>query len=277
MEPYTQNIRPASVAGLFYPADKLMLERELSLMLENAPVLEPPRPIRGLIVPHGGFLYSGGVAARAYRQIIDQPCEGIVLIAPPHESTLYFTAVYSGKAFRTPLGDVQVNQQLASKLVDLEPTCKLSEQGFEEGEYTIEVQLPFVQWVQDGVPILPIMMGRQDREAVEKLTQALLQLAKNRQLLFIASTDLSQNHPDTLARRMDQVCISHIERFDPDGLLQDVEQGACEMCGSGPAVVVMKLCQALGATQARVLLYRNSADITGERDKVVGYLSAIFY
>ncbi len=270
-------IRPASVAGLFYPADKLMLERELSLMLENSPVLELPRPVRGLIVPHGGFLYSGGVAARAYRQLMDQPCEAIVLIAPPHETTLNFTALYSGKAFRTPLGDVRVDEQLISKLVQLEPTLQRTEQGFEEGEYTIEVQLPFIQWVKDDVPIVPVMMGRQNSTAIEKLVAALLQVARNRQLVFVASTDLSQNRPDDLARRMDQLCISHIERFDPQGLLAEVAAGACDMCGCGPAVVVMELCRALGAPEARVLLYRNSADITGERDKVVGYLSAIFY
>jgi len=270
-------IRPASMAGFFYPADKFVLERDLSLLLENSPIVDVPKPIRGIIVPHAGYLYSGGVAARAYRQIMEPKYDFAVIIAPSHEETFDFISIYPGRGLRTPIGDLSIEMSVVDRLTFAHPDIRLSEKGYSSGEYSLEAQLPFLKWVQDSIQVVPIMMGNQNEAFIQLLTHVLTDLLKGENCLLIASTDLSHNHSDQDARMLDQVVMGHINAFDPDQLLADVYEKRCEMCGYGPTAVVMRVARAMGARQARVLLYRNTGDITGEKSNVVGYLSAIIY
>lgn len=271
------SIRPPGVAGLFYPADKIVLEKDLSLLLESAPVEQFPRPIRGMIVPHAGYTYSGGVAARAYRQIVGAKYDIVVVIAPAHRLHFHNPTVFPGKAFRTPLGELPVDRSFVHLLTRKHPEIELSTRGYEADEHSLEVQLPFIQWVLDRVKIVPIMMGEQNGETIDLLSNALTDTLRGKNFLVIASSDLSHYYPDARARAKDQVVINHVNRFEPDELYEDIETGRCEMCGYGPAITAMKVAQAAGAKTGKVLLYRNSGDITRDRSNVVGYLAGVFY
>ncbi len=270
-------IRPAGVAGLFYPADKVILERDLSLFLENAPLVSPSRPVRAMIVPHAGYVYSGGVAARAYRQIMGKTYDAAVIIAPSHHESFSYIAVYPGKALRTPLGDIPLHQQLIDELTAAHPDIRLSKRGFAVNEHSLEVQLPFLKWVIDGIKIVPLMMGHQAEDFINILHNALSRALARRNCLLIASTDLSHFYSDEKARALDQLVIDAVSDFAPDRLYEDVEHRRCEMCGYGPAITAMKVARDCGASEARVLLYRNSGDVTGDKHGVVGYLAGVFY
>ncbi|RMF58892.1 MAG: AmmeMemoRadiSam system protein B [Calditrichaeota bacterium] len=270
-------VRSPGVAGFFYPADKLSLERDLSLLLENAPLETFPRPIRGMIVPHAGYGYSGGVAARGYRQILGQKYDVIILIAPAHRLFFSHPTVFPGDSFLTPLGEIPVDKQFVELLHRKHPEIQLSTKGFESDEHSLEVQLPFLQWVVENVKIVPIMMGDQSLQVINLLSNALIDVLKERNFLVIASSDLSHYYNDSQARAMDQVVMNHVTGFDPDALYKDIESRRCEMCGYGPSITAMKVAKALGAQEGKVLLYRNSGDVTGERHNVVGYLAAVFY
>lgn len=272
-----EKIRSAGVAGMFYPGDPVMLERELSLLLEAAPLLELPRPVKSLIVPHAGYVYSGGVAARAYRQIFDAPVKQAVIIAPSHKDAFDFISVFNGDAYRTPLGDVPVDKEAAAALADFHSDIVLSDQGHSSSEHSLEVQLPFLQWILGNFRLIAISMGDQNYEQSEVLADALTKSLDTSRTIFVASSDLSHFHPDTRARVLDQVAQSDIESFDEEKLWQDITEGRTEMCGYGPVITVMKTARKLGAETSRVILYRNSGDITGERNEVVGYLSAVLY
>jgi AmmeMemoRadiSam system protein B len=266
--PISTKIRQPAVGGLFYPEKKATLDQELAYLLEEARDVNLPGQIIGLIVPHAGYSYSGGVAARAYRQIIDLDIDTVVVIAPSHCE--YFTeiSIYDGYAYTTPLGSILVDQELARHL---------SEKGHRFDEHALEVQLPFLQKVLQDFRLLPIVMGEHSQENIAVLSAALAQVLNKKKALIIASSDLSHFYQADKAQELDQVVIEHLDAFDEDQLFKDLQNGKCEMCGGGPAIAAMKTLKLLGADRSKVLLYRNSGDITGDQTEVVGYLSAVFY
>lgn len=270
-------IRKAAVAGTFYPASKMVLERDLSLLLENSPIVELTQPIRAIIAPHAGYMYSGGVAARAYRQIMSRKYDFHVILAPSHYEVFDFISIYPGSAFGTPLGQIPIAREIVEELVSQDAIFRLSEFGYSEQEHSLEVQLPLLKWVQDAPRIVPLMMGEQTSNMIEDASQLLTHALTDKNCLIIASTDLSHFHPDREARSLDEAVIKHINKYQPDELYADIMEKRCEMCGYGPAIIAMKTARALGAKKAQVLLYRNSSDMTGDLSSVVGYLSAIVY
>lgn len=274
---HTQTIRQASFAGTFYSADKLILERELSLLLESSPLLELSHAVRAIIAPHAGYVYSGGVAARAYRQILDVSYQYIVVVAPSHQEEFSFNSIYPGVAYHTPLGDIPIDLKLAERLTEYHPDIRFSEKGHSQSEYSLEVQLPFIKWSNSKFSFVPIVMGLQSEEQIEILSRALKKNLPSEGTLIVASTDLSHDHPDGQARMLDQVAQIDIQNFDEDKLWNDIMTNHTEMCGFGPVIIAMKVSRQFGAKESNVLLYRNSGDITGNKDNVVGYLSAVIY
>lgn len=270
-------IRPPGVAGLFYPADKVNLERDISLFLENAPQVSLPRPVRAMIVPHAGYVYSGGVAARAYRQIIGKKYDVAIIIAPSHHDFFEFISVFPGKALSTPLGDLPLETKLIDELTASHPDIRLSNRGFMLNEHSLEVQLPFLQLSGDKFPLVPLMMGHQNPQFIQILHEALVNVLQGRNFLIVASSDLSHFYSDVKARELDRVVMDDVSDFSPEQLQNHIEEHKCEMCGFGPAVTAMMVARDYGATSGRVLLYRNSGDVSGNKREVVGYLAGIFY
>jgi AmmeMemoRadiSam system protein B len=261
---------------MFYPEKKINLDQEVAMVLEESREIDVKGDIVGMVVPHAGYMYSGGVAARAYRQLVDSDIEIVVVIAPSHCE--YFTeiSIYDGFAYTTPLGTLPVDKELAQQLSEQTPQIVLSEKGHRFEEHALEVQLPFLQKVIENFRFVPIVMGEHSQDNINSLANALAQVLVGKKALIVASSDLSHFYDDEKANLLDQVVVDDIENFDDDRLFRDLQNGECEMCGGGPAVAAMKACKKLGATKSQVLLYRNSGDITGDRDEVVGYLSAIF-
>ncbi|MBN2366148.1 MAG: AmmeMemoRadiSam system protein B [Calditrichaeota bacterium] len=269
--------REPGVAGTFYSRDKLILERELSMLLEAAPVINLPNSIQAIIVPHAGYLFSGGVAARAYSQLLNRDFKRVVVIAPSHQETFDFVSIFNGIGYRTPIGDIQIDEPLCRKLADLSGIVRFSEQGHSSAEHSLEVQLPFLQWCLPEFRLIPVVMGSQDEKLIQELSHLLSEVLSPEETLMVASTDLSHKHPDQKARRLDEAAVQAINAFDDVQLMKDVREGRIEMCGSGPAVVSMRVARNLGARHSRVLLYRNSGDITGNFKEVAGYLAAVIY
>jgi len=270
-------IRQPAVSGMFYPKNKQDLDQELAFILEESRDLDIKGRIKGMIVPHAGYMFSGGVAARAYRQIYDHEIDIVVVVSPCHSE--YFTeiSIFNGFAYSTPLGSVEVDRELAQQIADMSPQIILSEKGHRFDEHSLEVQLPFLQKVLPKFRFVPIVMGEHSQDNIQVLADALKNVLLNEKALIVASSDLSHFYDNEKANSLDQIVIDNLKNFDDDKLFRDLQKGRCEMCGGGPAVVAMKASRLLGADQSKVLLYRNSGDITGECKEVVGYLSAIFY
>jgi AmmeMemoRadiSam system protein B len=271
----TRHFRKAGVAGSFYSRDKLILERELSMLLESAPVLQLRRPVRAIIAPHAGYLYSGGVAARAYGQILNSNYRRVLVLAASHEESYSFCSIYPGLGYVTPLGEIPIDEIYSKKLTNFSLHIQLSETGHTQVEHAIEVQLPFLQLCLGKFSLIPIMMGEQSMDLINALVESIVKSVPADGTLIVASSDLSHGHPDQKARLLDQTTVEAINLFDENQLWREIGEKQAEMCGYGPVIAAMKISKKYGAREAKVMMYRHSGDITGNNDKVVGYLSAI--
>lgn len=273
----SNKIRKSRVAGYFYSKEKETLQREVAIFLENSQAVDNVKKIYGLVAPHAGYMYSGGVAARSYRQIMDYKFDVVVVIAPSHHIYFEEVSVFDGEAYTTPFGVIKVDKELARELVASHDQIILSGLGHNNEEHSLEVHLPFLQYVLDDFKLLPIVMGNQDEANITALSESLTRVLKDKNALIVASSDLSHFHSYDKAALLDKVVVENINNFDDRQLFSDWQNNVCEMCGGGPVLVAMKTCRALGASKSKVLLYRNSGDVSGDKARVVGYLSALFY
>lgn len=267
-------IRRSILQGAWYPAEPGVLRRLIDSHLSRAAPLEDHGRIRALVVPHAGYQYSGPVAARAYRLIQGRSVESVVLVGPSHRLRFDGVSVSRHDAYETPLGRVPVDRSMADRLIASSPAIRFIPEAHAM-EHSLEIQLPFLQAVLEGVRIVPVIMGRQDPGTCSALAEALAQVVgDDGDTLMVASTDLSHFHDDATARSLDMTFIRHVKEFDPEGLARALKAGQCEACGGGPVVAVMTASAKLGAGRCVILEYANSGDVTGDRGRVVGYLSA---
>ena len=273
----SQSIRQPAVAGTFYPGDAESLAALVDRLLEQARSrMEPGRELKALASPHAGYPYSGPVAAEAYACLKGAPFSTVVLVGPDHYIGFEGVAVYPSGAFRTPLGDVEVDEDLARVLLDTSPVLKAAPEAHRL-EHSLEVQIPFLQRVLPGVRIVPIMMGFRSRTNVEALANALSRALDNPKVLLVASTDLSHYHPREEAQRLDGRVQELVREFAPTALWEALREGKAEACGGDPLVAVMLGAALAGAESSRILRYADSGDATGDTRSVVGYLTAAFY
>ena len=266
--------RPSAIAGTWYPGSGPALRRTIESYLEQAPALELGDAPIGLIVPHAGYMYSGQVAAHAYRQIAGHTYDSVVIVSPVHRGIFIRSAAITAvENYRTPLGAVPLNQELVDQLDDAAPITLLTR----DDEHSLEIQIPFLQIVLGEFDILPVMMADQSFDLCQQLGRALADVVQKsgRRVLLVASTDLSHFYPYDVARKLDRVALDHIEAYDITGLADALEQGETHACGGGPVLAVLIAGQLLGATRAQILDYANSGDVTGDKSGVVGYAAGI--
>lgn len=270
--------RPPAVAGSWYPGTAASLAREVGTLLSLArsqPPELPPGRLVALISPHAGLRYSGPVAAHAYALLSDRTDLTVVLVGPSHRAAFDGVAAWTQGAFETPLAITPIDEALARSIAAADDTI-VDLPGPHRHEHSLEMQLPFLQHVVDGLRIVPLLMGSQARRECEILAAAIARAVGDREdVVLVASSDLSHYHPAEVAHVLDGRVVEDVERFDEDGLMRRLEQNHEHACGGGPIVTVMKAARSLGASRATVLRYADSGDF-GERDKsrVVGYVAA---
>jgi AmmeMemoRadiSam system protein B len=270
-------IRQPGSAGKLYSSKKNILEREVAVFLESSKVEKGITNIYGMIVPNDELMVSGGVAARSYRQILDLEIDYVVVISNSHHTYFEEISLFKGDAYATPLGEVAIDKDLIWQLSNSNETLLSSTLGHEIDEHAIEIQLPFLQQVLPSFKLIPIMMGNQDAENINILSQVLSDGLKGKNALIIASSNLSTHYSRDKASIIDKIALEHISNFDSEKLNQEFQNGELEMNGGGAIITTMNVCKNLGAKKSKVLLYRNSGDMGNSSDKVTGYVSAIFY
>lgn len=268
-------VRQPAVAGAFYDADPDVLRRHVDSLLDQARGTTVKGSIKGLVSPHAGYMYSGSTAAVGYRLLRGKSYDAVILVGPSHREFFTGASIYPGDSYRTPLGDVPVHKEMRDELVKEGGTIMLSDAGH-RGEHCLEVQLPFLQRVLGEFSIVPIIIGNQRREFCLALGNALAKAASRRNVLLVASSDLSHYHPYDEAVKLDRQVIGLVEALDEKTMMDQIEEERIEACGGGPVVSVMHAAKLLGANRSQVLFYCNSGDVTGDKDAVVGYLSAAF-
>ena len=278
------HVRRAAVAGSWYPGHPDRLAREVDEYIGEADV-EPDVPAPTVIVaPHAGLRYSGPVAAYAYKAASAASRRTVVLVGPSHFIPFRGVSIWPAGAWETPFGRVAVDEELAAAIAG--ESRDIVERPDAHGrEHSLEMQMPFVAHLLSGVSIVPLVMGYQTREVAfglgDAIAAALTRRAGDRQqghdVLLVASSDLSHYEDAVTAARMDAVVLRHVGALDPDALMAALEREPAHACGGGPMVAVLHAARRLGATQARVLRYADSGDVSGDKSSVVGYMAAAIW
>jgi AmmeMemoRadiSam system protein B len=268
-------LRSAAVAGSWYPGTADAIVREVDGYLKGADVAPPPGRLVALVSPHAGLRYSGPVAAFGYSLLRGRRELTVVLVGPSHRVGFDGAAVHARGAWETPLGRAEIDEEVASAVLAAGKAVAFEDERVHRDEHSLEMQMPFLQRVVPSLRIVPILMGSQSREEVEGLGEALAGALAGRDVVLVASSDLSHYEPAPAANRLDAVVVDQVARYDDAGLLERLEKHRNVACGGGPIVAVMRAARALGADHAAVLRYADSGD-AGDHDKshVVGYLSA---
>ena len=259
------SIRPAAVAGMFYPGDSSELQHMITEMLASADSSgETPKVI---IAPHAGYIYSGPVAASVYKllQPVHDRIKRVVLLGPSHRVPLMGIATSSAEYFSTPLGKVRIDQQANDAINPLPQVTQMDLAHAQE--HSLEVHIPFLQTVLDDFSLVPLVVG--DASAGE-VAEVLRQLWGGDETLIVISSDLSHYHDYNSAKRMDQATSDAIVH------LRGQDIGYEDACGRNPVCGLLEVAQQKGM-RAKTIDLRNSGDTAGPSDRVVGYGAYAFY
>jgi MEMO1 family protein len=266
-------VRQPAVAGRFYPAEPDRLSESIAEFLQ--PANQPHiRPI-GVMVPHAGYMYSGHVAGAVYSRI-DLPQRNIVL-CPNHTGLGTPLSIMTGGAWRTPLGDMQIDEELAEALMKEDPDLE-KDSAAHRLEHAVEVQVPFMQHIGGAsVRFVPITVGTSNFRHLEELGRAIAKVVRDVApgALIIASSDMNHYESDAVTRIKDRKAIDEVLAMNPRGLYDVVEREDISMCGCGPAVSMLTAAKLLGAERAKLVKYATSGDVSLDFDHVVGYAGIV--
>jgi AmmeMemoRadiSam system protein B len=269
-------VRPPAVAGMFYDESPEDLRKSITGFLERVKIPKLNDKVKAVVSPHAGYIYSGFTAAHAYKLIAGNKYDCVIVVGPSHREYFDGISIYPGEAYETPLGTIPIHKEIRAELLNEKKAIVASKAGH-GAEHSIEVQLPFLQNVLGEFSLLPIIMGDQRSELCSVLAETLAQVVNDRNILLVASSDLSHFHPYNEAVKLDSYVIEELKNYDSAKFVDDLEANKFEACGGGPIAAVMETAHFMGAKKAEILHYCNSGDITGDKRSVVGYLAAAFH
>lgn len=268
-------VRPAQVAGHFYPSNPDKLRKDIRLLLDVNKPKENIEKVFGVVAPHAGYVYSGKTAAHAYNLLIGKKFKRVIIISPSHSEYFPGICIFEGDAYETPLGILKVDKDFREKLLTNNDVIFKGYEGHRR-EHALEVQLPFLQSVLKDFKIVPIVMGDQSKRNIDTLAKKIAEVSDD-ETLIVASSDLSHFYNKSQADKLDSIVEKRVREFDFESLQFDLDSKNCEACGGGPIVALMKAANLKNIRHSAVLHRSDSGDITGDNKEVVGYLSAVFY
>ena len=231
----------------------------------------------GFVCPHAGYMYSGAVAAHAYYKLaLDGKPDVVFLFGPKHTGYGSGLAVMSDGFWRTPLGDVEIDSELANQVVHESRIVDVDDSAHRI-EHSIEVQLPFLQYLYGSeFKIVPICFLMQDLSSAREVGEAVAKVLAGRNGVIIASSDMTHYEPQESAERKDKMVLEAVEAMDEAKLYSVIEAHRISACGYGPIAALMTAAKILGAKEAKLLCYKTSGDVIGDYSSVVGYAAVCF-
>lgn len=262
-------LREPAVAGMFYEKDAPALKKRLARY-----ITEKPNKIRAkaIIVPHAGYIYSGQVAGEVYSSV--EIPDIIILLGPNHTGAGVPVSVMNSGEWRTPLGDVKINEPLANEILKNTKAAEKDTKAHSR-EHSLEVQLPFLQFLKKSFSFVPITFGEYDLKKLDAVADAIAKAQKGKDVLIVASTDLTHYETAASAKEKDALVLHAIEKLDAEGLAREVAEKDISMCGWMPTYVAIKAAKLLGAKEGKIIKYMNSGDTSGDYNQVVGYGGAV--
>ncbi|MGI0044713.1 MAG: AmmeMemoRadiSam system protein B [Nitrososphaeraceae archaeon] len=279
--------RKPSVSGIFYSSNKEQLVGELKGCFANkifGPGRLPPsdevRKIYGIVSPHAGYLYSGGVAANGYYSISSSKFNNVILVGPNHYGLGSSVATTMNGIWESPIGDVMVNPQVAKDIASRATSMDFDEFAHSR-DHCLEVQIPFLLYTTEKFGIVPIILTNQEEYLARELGSAISDtvnewISKGEEFMLIASSDFTHYESNSEAHRKDSQLIKSILSLDISAFYYTLREYNVSACGYGAIATVMVAAKNLGATRGELIRYATSGDVTGDKSSVVGYSSILF-
>jgi len=278
-------LRYPAVAGSWYAGTANSLRKQIEQLFTHklgpgslpSVVEDGPRNVVGLVAPHAGYMASGPVAAHAYYHLAkDGKSDIVVIFGPNHTGHGSALATMNEGAWRTPLGDVEVDTETADKILQASSIVDVDDRAHVY-EHSIELQLPFLQYLYDSnFKFVPICFMIQDLESSREVGKAVAKALKGKNGLVIASSDMTHYEPQERAEKKDKMALDATLELNEEGYYNTVELYGISTCGYGPVIAAITAAKELGAKKAELLSYKTSGDILGDRSAVVGYASIAF-
>ncbi len=263
--------REAAVAGQFYPASEGSLREQIKGFVDEGAEREE---VVGVVSPHAGYIYSGKVAGAVYSRIV--PAETYILLGPNHTGRGSPFSLVAEGAWKTPLGSVEIDADMAQELLAESRNLKDDEKAH-HSEHSLEVQLPFLQYLKRDFRFVPILLSPAAPDIYEEIGKALARVIrlKKTKTIIIASSDLTHYEPQKMADEKDKEAIKAILELNEGKLLEKVRDIDISMCGYASVATTLIACKELGAKKAELIQYMTSGDTSGDYSAVVGYAGII--
>ena len=263
-----------AVAGQFYSGAASSLSKEVEGLIDRN-AREVIDAI-GVVSPHAGYIYSGRVAGAVLSSIAPRP--HYIIMGPNHTGMGERFSVSGASFWRTPLGDVEIDTELADRI---KSDCRYikEDEAAHLGEHSIEVELPFLQALEKGFKFVPILIGQSDlavyKEIGRALARSIVGSKLEKKIVIIASSDMTHYEPQEAAKEKDRKAIEAILKLDEDELIGDIEKYDITMCGYAPVAIMLVAAKKLGAKEGRLVKYETSGDASGDYSSVVGYAGLV--
>jgi AmmeMemoRadiSam system protein B len=264
--------RKPAVAGQFYYSDPDRLTEMIEDLVPGK--LPEKEKVKAVLSPHAGLVYSGSVAGAVYAGI--EPPETFVLIGPNHMGMGAEASIMTEGRWEMPTGEFPIDEGLSKKILKSTPLVTDDPQAH-MFEHSLEVQLPFLSHFAKGAKIVPITVLSATLEELKAIGKGIAEAIEevDYSVVIVASSDMSHYVQDKEARELDRLAIDRVLELDPDGLYTVVRTKGISMCGVLPTVIMLTAARSLGATEAKLVKYTTSAEVSGDYDSVVGYAGII--
>lgn len=279
-------VRYSPIAGSWYAGTSESLKKQVEgcftskLGPGSLPTIgaRESRTILALVSPHAGLMYSGAVAAHGYFELAQDPRpQSFVILGPNHRGLGSAVAISVEGVWRTPFGDAKIDSELAKAILENSSIIDVDDLAHKY-EHSIEIQLPFLQYLYGpSVRFVPICMALQDLKTSREVGEAISSAIRGRDVVVIASTDLSHYEPQQVAEEKDRAAIQAVLDLSEEKLQRVVYERDVTMCGYGPVSAALVAAKHLGAKSAKLLKYATSGDVIGDYSSVVGYSSIAIY
>jgi len=266
-------IRKPAVAGRFYPANPKELERMLADFI--APDKEKIKA-KAVVSPHAGYIYSGGVAGAVLSEV-EIPGR-IIILGPNHTGYGAQAAIMTSGSWELPFGEVKIDDELATSILEKSNTLSQDVEAHLY-EHSLEVQVPFLQYLRKDISIVPIVLATHDYNKLENIGEAIAEAIteSKEETLIVASSDMTHYEDQKSAEQKDKLAIKEILALSPRKLLDTVISCNITMCGVAPVVSAIIAAKRLGAENARLVKYATSGDVNRDYSQVVGYAGIIIW
>lgn len=264
-------IRNPVVSGKFYPGSATSLEAQIKEFIDERATKED---VLGVISPHAGYVYSGPVAGAVISRVRFK--DTFVIMGPNHTGLGQPFSIMTEGTWRTPLGNVEVDEELAIKILEMSPPLKEDHIAHLE-EHSIEVQIPFLQYLKKDVRIVPILLTRADSTIYKEIGKGIAEAIKDQgsEVVIMASSDMTHYEDQESASRKDLLAIVAMLELNEDELLKRISEYHITMCGYAPVVSLISACRDLGAGETELVKYQTSGDVIRDFSSVVGYAGII--